>query len=87
MPSYDYVCPSNGQRVSVRHSFSQRLETWQQLCEQAEMAIGETDPDAKVERVITGGHGALVRSRTTAAPKPPPGCPPRGCGQCMLPPQ
>jgi hypothetical protein len=56
MPTYDYRCETNGRVVEVRHGMSERLTTWGQLCTQKGMELGDTPPEAPVERLITGGQ-------------------------------
>lgn len=52
MPTYDYVCPTNQRTVRVQHGMSRTIATWQDLCEIAEIAPGDTPPDAPVERLV-----------------------------------
>ncbi len=52
MPRYDYLCKANGEVVEVTHSISQKLTTWQQVCDGAGISPGDTHPDEPVERVI-----------------------------------
>ena len=69
MPTYDYRCDANGRVVEVRHSMSERLTTWGELCALAGLEPGSTPPDSPVVRLITGGQ--VVRSSSlgdSAAP-------------------
>jgi len=52
MPRYDYLCPANGAIVEVRHGIDERLSSWGDLCARAGLALGETPPEAPIERVI-----------------------------------
>jgi hypothetical protein len=52
MPRYDYHCEANGRTIEVRHGFDERVETWAQLCERAGESLGDTPPEALVEKVI-----------------------------------
>ena len=52
MPTYEYFCPSNGQTVEVYHSITIDLANWGQLCSTAGVDVGETPPDAPIERLI-----------------------------------
>ena len=52
MPTYEFFCPSNGQRVEVYHSITIDLANWGQLCSTAGVDVGETPPDAPIERLI-----------------------------------
>ncbi|MBS98968.1 MAG: zinc ribbon domain-containing protein [Oceanospirillaceae bacterium] len=56
MPTYDYRCGENGRVVEVSHAMSERIDTWGELCEQAGLEVGETSPQAKVERLANGGQ-------------------------------
>jgi len=55
MPTYEYICPENGRCVEVRHRISEKLETWGELCDKADIAPGETSRSASVQRKIFGG--------------------------------
>ena len=55
MPTYDYVCPQNGQEVSVFHAMSTRVATWGELCDLASVDVGETPPHSPVKRMIGTG--------------------------------
>lgn len=84
MPTYDYRCPSNGQVVEVRHSMSERMSTWGELCALAEIDPGDTAVDAPVERLANGGQ---VVSRSSLGDKQPPcrtGAPCCGASACGL---
>src|SRR3954449_12018165 len=52
MPRYDYVCPANGRVFEVRHSISERLRTWGEVCDRAQEPAGDTPADAPVELVV-----------------------------------
>ena len=82
MPSYDYRCNANGRVVEVRHSMTEKLTTWGQVCEQAGLDVGDTSADTPVERLITGG--GIVSSTSLSNPEPP--CGSGGCagGMCGL---
>ena len=70
MPTYDYRCDANGQVVEVRHSMSEQLTTWGELCALAGLEPGATPPDSPVERLITGGQ--VVRSSSLGDGAVPP---------------
>jgi len=76
MPSYDYQCESNGQVVEVRHSMSQNLTTWGEVCETAGIELGGTPAETPVKRLITGGQ---VVSSSNLKDSAPPSC---GSGMC-----
>lgn len=84
MPTYDYLCPSNGRVLEVRHSMSERLSTWAELCELAEVDLGDTAPEAPIERLANGGQ---IVSRGSLGDKQPPcqvGAPCCGARACGL---
>ena len=69
MPTYDYRCESNGLTVEVQHRMSEEIHTWGELCELAGIEVGETQADAPVRRLATGGQ--VVKSSSlgdTSAP-------------------
>ena len=82
MPSYDYRCEANGQVFEVKHSISQKVSTWGELCE-----VGNIDPqdiaaDVSVKKVIS--TGGVVKSSSLKNPEAPPcmtggGCSGGGC--------
>ncbi len=81
MPSYDYYCPTNGRTVEVIHGMSDRLDTWGELCDKAELDPGDTAADAPVERLVAAG--IPIASDQTPAGPPPGACGNGGCGMCM----
>ena len=52
MPRYDYYCELNGETIEVRHPTNVKLSTWGELCFVAQHALGDTDPEAPVRKVI-----------------------------------
>lgn len=52
MPRYDYICKANEQIVEVTHSIHESLTTWGQLCELADLPIGDTPEAAPIEKII-----------------------------------
>ena len=65
MAYYDYHCEANQQTVEVEHSVNDKLHTWKELCECAEIELGDTPPDAPVSRVV--GGVSLGGSKSTNA--------------------
>ncbi|MGH8119859.1 MAG: zinc ribbon domain-containing protein [Gammaproteobacteria bacterium] len=53
MPTYDYFCGDNGHTVEVTHSINETLKTWGEVCYTAQIPLGDTDPLAPVEKVIS----------------------------------
>jgi hypothetical protein len=80
MPSYDYRCAANGRVVEVRHSMSEKLTNWGEVCEKAGIELGDTAAETPVDRLITGG--ALVSNSTLSNPEAP-SCGTGGCGGGM----
>ena len=83
MPSYDYRCEANQQVYEVKHSISECLHTWGELCERAGIEPGDIPPETQVTRLISGG--GLVKSGALKNPEMPPcmsggGCSGGGCG-------
>lgn len=68
MPSYDYLCESNGRIVEVRHRIREQVATWGELCQRADLPLGDTPASALVKRLIRGGH--VVRQVGSEAPPP-----------------
>ncbi|GGC05526.1 hypothetical protein GCM10011352_34630 [Marinobacterium zhoushanense] len=84
MPTYDYLCPSNGRVLEVRHSMSERLTTWAELCKLAEIDPGDTAAEAPIERLANGGQ---IVSRSSLGDKQAPcqmGAPCCGARACGL---
>ncbi len=83
MPSYDYRCEADQRVYEVKHSMSERLSTWGELCERLQLPLGDIDPDSPVTRLITGG--GVVKRSSLNNPEAPPcvsggGCPGGHCG-------
>lgn len=53
MPVYEYYCPANDRRVEVKHPADTRLGFWAELCFVAQIPLGDTDPEAAVERRVS----------------------------------
>ena len=68
MPTYDYLCEANGRKVEVRHSMSEMLENWGQLCELAQLDPGDTPVNTPVRRLISGG--AFISRSSLSNPEP-----------------
>jgi predicted nucleic acid-binding Zn ribbon protein len=69
VPTYEYRCEANGRVVEVRHKMAERLATWGELCERAEISRGKTDPAAPVEKLISAGFiGTGTSEPACAAP-------------------
>lgn len=84
MPTYDYLCETNGRKVEVRHSMNEVINSWGELCEKAKVEAGDTPSETPVRRLISGG--ALISSSSLSNPEPP--CASGSCcpsGVCGLP--
>ncbi len=53
MPRYDYTCDANGETIEVRHSISEKVLTWGDLCLRADRETGTTDGMTPVRKIIT----------------------------------
>ena len=53
MPRYDYFCEENQRTVEVVHPMAMKLQTWGEVCELADLDLGDVSADAPVSRVIT----------------------------------
>ena len=83
MPTYEYFCSQNNQIVEVKHSMSEKLKTWGEVCEHTGIDLGSTTADTTVKRLISGGQ--FVQS--SALNNPEPACASGGCcpsGMCGL---
>lgn len=52
MPVYEYYCKENDCQVEVVHPMATKVSTWGELCELANVPVGDTPADAPVERLI-----------------------------------
>jgi len=68
MPTYDYRCLESGQVVEVKHSMSEKLTTWGEVCNHNGMDLGATSASSPVERLISGGQ--VIPSSTLKNPEP-----------------
>ena len=64
MPTYDYHCSENGERVEVIHGINEKIETWGALCARAGISFGETPSSAPVKKLI--GAPGLAFPKTNA---------------------
>jgi predicted nucleic acid-binding Zn ribbon protein len=83
MPTYDYICESNGTHLEVRHKMDEQVSSWGDLCKIAGISPGETPIDAPVKKLITAA--AVVKRGSLSNPEPV--CASGGCcagGSCDL---
>mgnify|MGYP001127255452 CR=1 FL=1 len=79
MPTYEYRCEANGRIVEVQHKMSEQLRTWGELCSRAGIPVGQTDPGAPVQKLISAsfiGTGSAASAPACEAP----GCGSGACG-------
>jgi hypothetical protein len=60
MPSYTYYCEQNGKTVEINHTLKAKLKTWGEVCYVGQIPLGDTDPTARCERVITSAPGVAI---------------------------
>ncbi len=48
MPTYEYYCEANKQRVTVQHPMDLHVPDWGMLCYLSGTSLGPTDPQASV---------------------------------------
>lgn len=56
MPLYDYQCPTNGIRIEIHHAMALTIKTWGELCAESGHELGDTAPDAPVEKMVGAGN-------------------------------
>jgi len=87
MPTYDYHCPANGRVIEVSHKMADQVLTWGELCRRADLPLGSTPGNARVERLITGGNvitGPLGARQERPCDTGPCGSPACGGGGCAF---
>lgn len=52
MPSFDFLCPANGQTIEVMLKMHETLATWGELCARKGIPVGDTPADAPIEKVF-----------------------------------
>lgn len=52
MPSYDYLCKSNGKVIEATHSINDHISNWGELCFATQHPLGETDLLSPVRKLI-----------------------------------
>ena len=82
MPTYDYYCDTNGRKLEVNHKMSERIYSWGELCEHANVEPGDTPSDTPVRKLISGGAVISVSSLSNPEPACSTGacCPSGVCG-------
>jgi len=62
MPTYEYFCAANDERVEALHRIDEKVETWGQLCRVADRPLGATPADAPVVKLISAPGLAFPKS-------------------------
>lgn len=83
MPTYDYRLDLTGEVFEVRHSMSEKLTSWGELCERVGMEMGAVAADSPISRLLSAA--GVVKSSSLKNPAAPPcmtggGCSGGGCG-------
>ena len=52
MPSFDFLCPANGQTIEVMLKMHEAISTWGELCARKGLSLGDTPPDSPIEKVF-----------------------------------
>lgn len=84
MPTYDYLCESNGRVVEVKHRMNEQIANWGELCERARLSPGDIPLESPVKRLATGGN---LISSSSLGNEPEPTCSTGTCcpgGVCGL---
>ncbi|MES9969900.1 MAG: zinc ribbon domain-containing protein [Candidatus Thiodiazotropha sp.] len=82
MPTYDYYCEANGEKIEVFHPMSEVIANWGELCEKANRSLGDTDKGEPVRKLISGAAVISSSNRVDAEPACATGacCPGGVCG-------
>lgn len=81
MPTYDYYCDANGEKVEVFHPMNELISNWAELCSKVNRPLGDTAGNEPVRRLISS---AAVISSTSLVDSEP-ACQTGGCcpgGSC-----
>jgi len=78
MPTYEYLCEANGRVVEVSHKMAEKIKTWGELCQRAEIAPGKTDVKTPVTKLMSAGFVNTGSSNSAACEMP--ACGTSGCG-------
>lgn len=85
MPAYDYHCEANGRTVEVSHAMTTMLRTWGELCDAADLEMGDTPSETPLQRVFSApllAGSASANAAAGPAPAPNVPCHPTGCACC-----
>lgn len=80
MPTYEYLCESNGRVIEVNHKMAGAVKNWGELCRRADIPVGKTDPRTKVTKLMSASFVSAGGSSESAAACEMPGCGAGGCG-------
>lgn len=84
MPTYEYLCETNGRVVEVSHKMAEKVKNWGELCRRAEIAPGRTDPMTPVKKLMSAGFVKTAGSSEPACEMPACGAGGCGSGLCGL---
>lgn len=82
MPTYDYYCEANGEKIEVFHPMNETISNWGELCDKANRPLGDTGKDEPVRKLIGGAAVISSTNRVDAEPACPAGacCQGGSCG-------
>ena len=69
MPTYDYFCEANGRTIETVHSVRVTLKTWGEICYAAQIPLGDTDPQAPVQKLISAPAMTVPATNATLKEK------------------
>lgn len=87
MPTYEYQCEANGRVVEVSHKMAEKINTWGELCQRAEIHPGKTDTKSPVTKLMSAGFvntGGVSSSSNATCEMPACGSGLCGGGMCGL---
>ena|SRR3972149_4907756 len=69
MPRYDYFCEANGRTIEATHPNNVMLKTWGEICYVAQIPLGDTDPLAPVQKLVSAPAVTIPTSNATLREK------------------
>lgn len=77
VPTYEYLCETNGKVVEVNHKMVDKVATWGDLCARAGISPGATKADSPVIKLISAGfvNTGGASAREPSVPFCPSGAP------------
>ena len=74
MAIYEYHCEANGRTVEVRHGMDEKLTSWGELAERAEIHLDGTPAGAPIQRLMSAGVAMTGGSSSSPTPSAGPPC-------------